>query len=295
MSWEAYRLTYRAVSPLALGAYRFGFIQRTRYFCPGWTLWGALTAQLTRAAFTRAAGAEYEAVGRFVADNLPTSYAYVLVGGEPAWPHYVDGRLHYGSLSAAEFESRFVTSYGQTAVAPATLAAQTDTLHETELLSPYDLDGGEPVAWQFTLYARVPWQEPPPALAGWAAQDAIGALEPLILGGDRGYGFGRLARTDCRALGAQGEGEWPAPVEWPAAENTLRAHVETGELDGKKITVRGQVEPVARRLWQNEAGEGRGWGPGQRRKTHVLYAPGSCVEGEWAPVVGPLGLWRTAP
>ena len=117
MAWQAYHVTYRAQTPVALGAYRFGFIQRTRYYAPGWTLWGAITAQLTRALLPRATGDDYEEVGGFVAANLPTSYAYVLVEGQPAWPHYEEGQLRYGPLIAAEFEARFVASYGQTAVA----------------------------------------------------------------------------------------------------------------------------------------------------------------------------------
>lgn len=299
MSWQAYTLTYRAASPVALGAYKFGFIQRTRYYAPGWTLWGAITAQLTRAAFAGAAGDDYETVGRFVADNLPTSYAYILVGGQPACPNYRAGQLCYGELTAAAFESRFVTSFGQTAMAPATLTAHTNTLHETELLSPYDLGSdplhsGEPVRWQFTLYARQPWQNAPAALDGKSVQDVIAVLDPLILGGERGYGFGRLVQTDCAPAQPCGGAEWPTPLDWCAETKTLRAHVEIDTLKGLAIAVYGQIEPVARRLWQNEVKQDGAWGPGQRRKVHRLYVPGSRIEGEWTPAVGPLGLWQTA-
>jgi len=319
MAWQAYHLTYRAVSPVALGAYRFGFIQRTRYYAPGWTLWGAITAQLTRAALPRATGDDYEEVGRFVAANLPTSYAYVLVDGKPAWPNYEQGQLRYGPLTVAEFESCFVASYGQTAVAPATLTAATGTLHETEMLAARDNLSGEPVYWQFTLYTRQPWRDPPwgrlsslpvqdanefalpplpdaatrcgptpPAQANLTVQDVLTALESLTLGGDRGYGFGRLERVDVQGPEDAGDGPWPLPLDWDTS-CTLRAHLPLEALPGK--TVRGRAEPISRRLWQNDPAGGP-WGPGQRRKVHLLYAPGSRVEEPgWQPAVGPLGIW----
>ena len=291
MGWQAYHLTYRAVTPIALGAYRFGFIQRTRYYAPGWTLWGAITAQLTRAILPRAGGDDYETIGHFVKTNLPTSYAYILVDDEPAWPQYREGQFYYGPLSAAEFEARFVTSFGQTAIAPATFTAHTGTLHETELLSPRDQVGGEPVLWRFTLYVRQPWRNLPERLEGLEVQKVLDALEHLTLGGDRGYGFGRLVRGEIQGREDLGEGEWPRPLDWNPQERVLRAHVELKDLAGEEV--RGRAEPVVRRLWQNDPGEGT-WGPGQRRERHLLYAPGSRVErANWQPLVGPLGIWMT--
>lgn len=288
MAWQAYHVTYRAQTPVALGAYRFGFIQRTRYYAPGWTLWGAITAQLTRALLPRATGDDYEEVGGFVAANLPTSYAYVLVEGQPAWPHYEEGQLRYGPLIAAEFEARFVASYGQTAVAPATLTAHTGTLHETEMLSARDHLNGTPVRWGFTLYLRQPWQEPPSVRAAPTVKEVLAALESLTLGADRGYGFGRLVRVDTQGPAEAGDGAWPLPLDWDDS-HTLRAHLPLEALSGEAVC--GRAEPISRRLWQNDPAAGS-WGPGQRRKVHLLYAPGSRVEKEdWQPVVGPLGIW----
>ncbi len=324
MTWEAYTLTYQAQSPVSLGAYRFGFIQRTRYYAPGWTLWGAITAQLTRAALSRATGDDYETMGRFVAANLPTSYAYVLVDGEPAWPHYDEqGQLCYGPLTAAEFESRFVASYGQTAVAPGTLTAHTGTLHETEMLSARDHLSGEPVHWQVTLYVCQPWQTPfppqvggdrggaafPPTVGGdregaafpprvggdrggaeWepTVPEVLDSLKILTLGADRGYGFGRLRQVKKEVPKEAGDGPWPRPLDWDGSR-TLRAHLPLGALPGRRV--RGRAEPISRRLWQNDPAEGP-WGPGQRREVHLLYAPGSRVkEPGWQPAVGPLGIW----
>lgn len=291
MEWEAYILTYRACSPLLLGEHPFGFIQRTRLYAPGWTLWGAITARLTRAFWPRAAGPDYERVGAFVAANLRTSYAFLLVDGRRAYPHYVAGRLHYGPLSAAAFEARFLASSGQTAVAPATLTAHTGALHETEVLTARDPTTGQAVRWQFTLYVRRPWQDPPAPLAELEAADLIGRLSELSLGADRGYGLGWLTlegAPEGQHPAAGGEAG-PIPLEWDSQEATLRAHLPLEALPGDQV--RGQAEPIPWRWWQNAAGGT--WGPGQRAQVRLFYTPGSLVASPgWQPVVGPYGIWE---
>lgn len=298
MSWQAYRLTYRAASPIALGAYRLGFIQRTRYYAPGWTLWGAITARLTRALLPRASSEDYRSVGAFVRDNLPTSYAYLVVRGcvpgeeALACPCYDgQGRLAYGPLSSAEFEARYLGSYGQTAIAADTMTAATNTLHETEFLSSHDRASGEAARWRFTLYARRPWRDLPGQLSGLGIDRVLAVLQGLTLGGDRGYGFGRLVRVEkAGPVSASGE-ERPRPLDWDG--ETLFAHASPdSRLPGD--CVRGRLEPVARRLWRGEPGGQGGWGPGQEIRTHVLYAPGGRVTTDgWQPRIGPLGIWET--
>ena len=291
MDWQAWTLTYRARAPVLLGDHPFGFIQRTRLYAPGWTLWGAVTARLTRAFLPRAAGADYEAVGDFVAENLPTSYAFLVVDGQTAHPRYKDGRLCYGSLSAADFEARFLASLGQTAVAPATLTAHTGALHETEVLTARDPVTKEPVRWRFTLYVRRPWQSLPPALAGLTPDDVLSALAELSLGADRGYGLGRLEReTAAGPRPVAGESR-PHPLAWDTQERTLHAHVPLAALPGD--AVRGRAAPIPWRRWQNAPGGP--WGPGQKATVQIFYTPGSIVEKEgWQPVIGPYGIWETA-
>jgi len=292
MGWEAYILTYRARSPVLLGDHPYGFIQRTRLYAAGWTLWGAITARLTRALLPRAGGAEYEAVGAFVAENLRTSYAFLLVDGRRAFLHYVEGRLHYGPLPAAAFEARFLASLGQTAVAPATLTAHTGTLHETEVLTARDPLTGQAVRWQFPLYIRHPWQDLPTSLAGLGTDGVLSALSELSLGADRGYGLGLLAlEGEPDGPHPVGGDTGPRPLEWDPQERVLYAHVPLDALPGDRV--RGQAEPVPWRWWENDPGGP--WGPGQRAQVQLFYAPGSVVEAlEWQPAVGPYGIWEVA-
>ncbi len=292
MAWVAYELTYRAASPVLLGTHLFGFIQRTRYYAPGWTLWGAITAQLTRARLAKAEGADYEAVGKFVCHNVLTSYAAILVDGQPlALPHFKDGDWWYGNLRAADFEARYVTSLGQTAIAPTTVTAETGSLHEAEALAAHDLKCGQRVHWRLTLYLRQPWRCLPTALCGLTQDDVRGALHILTLGANRNYGLGRLELDgSSEALCVCGD-EWPRPLGWSQGQPT-QAHVAWGDLDGH--VVRGNVEAVPWRWWSNAKQGDDGWGAGQQVRTRLFYAPGARVEGEsWQPVVGPQGVWQT--
>lgn len=306
MDWQAVTLTYRAAAPLLLGEHKLGFIQRTRLFIPGWTLWGALTATLTRACFPQADGARYEAVGAWVAENLLTSYAYLLVKDEkgaeqPATPHFQDGQWHYGPLPAAQFEARFVTSLGQTAIAPESLTAETNTLHETEALSAYDLQDGTPARWQFTLYWRESEkaseregesanQRESEALTGLTLDAVVAALGTLTVGADRSAGLGRLKLESTQAVPDVKGDAWPTPLDWDDTR-TLRAHVRVADLPGAQV--RGRAEVIPWRRWKNTPdADGKSWGPGQQQTVQCFYVPGCEVEQGWTPAIGPYGIWK---
>jgi len=298
MSWNAYELTYRARAPVLLGAQPLGFIQRTRYLAPGWTLWGAITAQLARARLDCRAPADetpiasyYQQVGDFVAINVLTSYAAILTEGEPALPHFVQGEWHYGALSQAAFEARYLTSLGGTAVAPATSTAEVGALRETEALSARDRLTGEPVRWRFTLYLRHPWRDPPSIVRDLSEPDLLAVLEHLMLGADRGYGLGWLERESVTESTTAHGDAWPRPLGWEPGQ-PLQAHVPLSHL--ANLSVRGSVETIPRRWWSNLADDktSDGVGPGQRLRTEWLYTPGSLVEdANWRPVIGQRGVW----
>lgn len=296
MAWQAITLTYRALAPVLLGGERLGFIERTRTYAPGWTLWGAITATLARATADRATPPDYQAVGRFVARNLPTSYAFVVVDGQAAAPHEAGGTTYYGPLSQAAFEARFLDSLGQTAVAPATMTADVATLHEAEALCARARDTGDPTRWRFTLYVRDPWDSAPPALAGVRAGDLPDLLAALTLGADRGCGLGRLALCDVVRRAAAGDA-WPYDLDarsgdtaGPEAPITLRAHVRR-DVAPDGADVRGALVAVPWRWWANDRDDA--WGPGQRREVHLFYAPGGQILGApGRPLIGAYGLWQ---
>lgn len=287
--WKTYQLTYRARSPVFLGGRTFGLVQRTRYYAPGWTLWGAITVRLTQFLLSRSQQVNYESIGKFVAENIRTSYAYLLVEGKKAHPWYSNGELRYGALSASQFEARFITTFGQTAIAPSTGTAHTATLRETELLSAYDLKTNKPVQWRFKLYLRQPWHNPP---APVTPEKIKIALTELTLGGARKYGLGWLEQVEWKE--EQSPPSCPAgptPWDWDRKKGILLAHVPWEPNLSNQV--RGQVEPISWRWWQGGLNQ-KQWGPGQKVLTAIFYTPGSIILDEtWQPYIDRYGLWRS--
>lgn len=288
MTWQAWKLTYQALSPTLVGGLRFGFIQRTRYYVPGWTLWGAITAALTRAFYTQADAKKYQCVGSFVEQDLLTSYAGILLDGEPALPHWGDeGRLKMGTLGLPQFEARFIRSSGQVGLEPATQTAAQGQLHETEVIVDFDPQTRTRVQWQFTLYLR----DGALAAMNWTEDEVRQAIRQLSVGGDRTYGLGSWLASDPPAREPVSGDAWPIPLDWNPEEKIMRAHVPVEELQG--IEVYGRAETISRLVWQNaETGP---WGPGQRIETGTYYLPGCYLkEGDWQPIIGPKGIWLRA-
>jgi len=178
--WEAWRLGYRAESPLHIGWHRLGGIRRTRYYIPGRNMWGAWTARWAR----RAGGAAFTAthhpyqlaecdLGRWVRFTA----FFPVVEQELLRPKYILGKgLRFGELTQGQFEARYVHGVASAAIAPETLTALEGALHEREYLHAPGM--------RFRGYALVaedcPWEQ---------LRQEVGRIQ---LGGNTGYGYGLL-------------------------------------------------------------------------------------------------------
>ena len=297
MTWHACQLEYEMRSPLLLGGYKLGFIQRTRLFIPGWTLWGALTAKLAPYIFHRPGAAEYEICGEFIEKNLRTSYGWLLLDGQECRPKYTNNNevnkaeWYYGKLRKAELENRVLGSRGQNTVDPNTFTTLQNGLFETEMINEYDCKEGKRNRWCFILYYADPW------LGDYAAPfdtfriaDALKQLEKLNIGADRSSGFGwlrRIGKTEEKIV--EGDEAGPYPLDWKNGPD-LYAHVPVQEICGKDVL--GKAEPVPRRVWENDS-EKKKWGPGQKMVVECFYTPGSRLKEKksWQPLIGPKGIW----
>lgn len=305
VGWKIYKLTYRAHSPVLLGDHPLGFIQRTRWFIPGWTMWGAITARLTRQFWQKASPTEYQQMGSFVENNILTSYAGILIDNEIALPHFKNGEWMMGAHTFQQFEARFLASGGHSAIQPGSLTAETGSLHEKEVLAAYDKKNGKPVLWGVYLYVHDEWAfglEAQHAFQNldWIPDEVPGLLETLFVGADIDDGLGIL-KQDPSAENNKQVGssslEWPRPEDWkPWVEKDkqygiLCAHVPMKELESNDLSVYGQWETITRRIWRN-VNDTKGWGPGQQIETQCYCCPGSItVSAGWQPVVGPKGIW----
>lgn len=297
MAWHSYQLTYRLLTPLHVGYRRLGNIQRTRYYLPGRNLWGAIAARLTRACYTRPRPADYLAVGDYVRGHVIASYFYPkLADGEPCYPRLEQGNWHYGNLPAADFEARFIGSFSSTALTASTWTAEEATLHEIEFIAPKvqtDRPPARPVYLQGYLYLDQDRSTAPPPLQDLDDTTILDHLTELFVGGERGYGFGRMVRHGESAGRKVIADPQPRPCDLDG--NTLRAHLRVQQA-GQAI-IQGPLEPLVGREWANGRRGGVRRGAGQDvSEAIVAWAPGGAIEGDIPSLaVTAFGIWERCP
>lgn len=285
MSWRAYQVIFRVRSPVHIGWVKIGNLQRTRPYVTGRVLWGALTMRLRRdeANGTPTANdfAQYQAMGEKVKRRLNFTYFY------PALKESDSYRIAWPWDNPALFRSRFLSSYTSTPLNYPAQSAAEGMLHEAEFISSNCLDTGEPVYLQGIIFEREGC--PPDWSATWQA-----ALHRLQLGGERGYGWGRIERIEINEL-ADGQllfGDQAACVLSGDQvgiqlknKQRLLAHAAAGAFHAE-----GEVEPLV----------GREWRPSQVRRNQIgqhvefsgiCFMPGSVALQECLVKIGDFGIW----
>lgn len=310
MAWQAFRLVFRLRSPLHVGRGKVGNIQLTRPYVTGRAIWGALTERLTRDGFQgggpATAGPAYRRMGQKVHEHLAFTYFYpALAGGggdyRVCWP-WAGGEAADGDVddAAAEraFRARFLGSYAATALEYPRHSAVEGSLHEVEFLSPQTIEAdpadSQPVYLLGYLFAA---EGAPP---GWPD-----ALHRLQIGGERGYGWGRiepvaqaggrpgapsLRPEEKQAFGHDLDLSGERPILTLTAEDHLLAHARAG--DGLELAA--AVEPLIGRRWDAERDRQRHAGQ-YLEYDGLAYPPGSRLpggDGVYRFQIGRYGVWR---
>ena len=276
MTWKTYRLALRLHSPLHVGQGKVGNVQRTRPYVTGRVLWGALTERLTRDdAHGKGPATDserYREMGKRVHNTLAFTYLYPTTdpaGAVDFWP-WNDG-----------FRARFLSTYASTALTYPQQSADEGSLHEVECLVPHTMDEGKPVYLVGYLFARDD------------APDWRSALRRLQMGGERGYGWGRVEPKATDMVDGQallGGLYAVEPDAWPpvlvAQENApLLAHALTADFDAEQVN--GVVEPLVGRETHPDGRFGVQISPAR-----ICYAPGGQVKAGSRFQIGPYGVWK---
>ncbi len=283
MAWRAYQVILRLRSPLHIGWRKVGNLQMSRPYVTGRMMWGALTMRLTRNKETdRPAidSRQYQKVGDQVNKTLAFTYFYPALKKEErnykvCWPWE----------NEAGFRRRFMSSYAGTALDYPQQAAAEGSLHEVEFLSPHTMDDGQPVFLVGYVFER---QD--------CSLDWHAALERLQLGGERGYGWGRVEPvdgpreiTDARifdgAATFDGSGERPS---FTVPEGSyLLAHTKADE----NLPIEGEIEPLVGREWRSDNPRRRHVGQ-HVEFTDICFVPGSTVHQAIDFAVKKFGVWE---
>lgn len=277
MAWTMHLAIYELRSPLHIGYYKVGNVQRTRYYIPARALWGAVTEALTRRGFS-AEGApqgDYQAIGQWVEQHCAFGYWFVWEN-EPLLPRYEESGLKYGNLAVADFERRYLDTHVTTALDPMTNSAQAGSLHEVEFIAPYNRDGARTRfgGWVFldeTARRELDWSE-------W--------LRDLRVGGERRYGFGwmRLASFEEKQDAA-----------WRLDESRPRVQVgEKKPLEAHTVVhgvgAAGQIEPFVGRETRKRSDR---FGMALTQ-AEICWTPGSILLSPTEFILTEKGIWRRA-
>lgn len=276
MAWKMYRVTFRLLAPLHVGWFKQGNVQRTRPYVTGKTLWGALTARLTRDGGT----GNYQQIGQEVDQWLAFSYFYPSTDpdGVALWPWD----------DPDEFAWLYLNTYASTALNYEQNSAQEGSLHETEYIAPYTREG-RPVHLVGYIFERE---------GGWLDWKEV--LPHLQLGGERTYGWGRVGQQKVAQEGGRLFGHYTVVL----SDNRPQVHLDDGSRllahalaadfqDGDTprralADIAGPVEPLVGR----ETVTGDRFGK-QVSQARICYAPGSQVTAsELACRIGPYGIWE---
>jgi hypothetical protein len=272
MGWTMYRVTLPLLTPLHAGWRTMGNVQYARPYVTGKTLWGALTARLTRDT-TPAHAEDYRRVGKQVNAQLAFSYLYPTTRETVAiWP--------WGE-KADEFTWRYLNTYASTALDYGRNAAEDGSLHETEYIAPTTRDGA-PVYLAGYIFertgCRLPWRD---------------ALPRLQLGGERTYGWGRVGQPQVDPGGGTIFNQWTVgdlSADRPALRADHAAFLLAHALahgSGALGDVKGAIEPLVGRETQSADAHGQKISCAQ-----VCWSPGGSVDAVAQISIAHDGLWQ---
>jgi len=262
MVWTPYLVSFRLVSPLHVGWKKIGNLQVTRPYVTGKTLWGALTARLVRDEGNN----NYIDIGKKVDDELRFTYLYPSTSPDKVdlWPWDKKN----------DFAWKFMGSYVSTALEDDT--ADDGSLHEVEYISPTTRDGSPVFLFGYLFEksgCQLKWKD---------------ALRRIQLGGERGYGWGRVNLINSpqeveKCFDCSIDISGPSPAITVSKQGSILGHAL---VDGLKC--KGDIEPLVGRETKE-----KGFG-GNVSKAEVCYAPGSKVEIDTTFNISPKGIWETA-
>lgn len=297
MHWKAYRLVYQAKSPVHIGWHTLGYIKRTRYYIPGKTMWGAMTANLARANAKDLPFPKYKEYGDLLKESILPSYFFpAFESDKPLMPKFTDSGACFGQYTQTEFERIFIRSFGQTAVLPDSNSAEDGSLHESEYIAPSIALEGVNHSVCFVGYVLINKDAKTPDGRKIAWKDASGcinlktAVSEIYVGGDSKYGWGKLCLSnDPEKEGAQEKifgYDFEAGGDRPALKIPLDAAFPAHALPGAGLPVRGDIEPLVGRQWgeiennkkEKEIGAGK-----EISKAIICWMPGSAYVGDEGP------------
>jgi len=199
-----YKLVFKQIQPIHVGAGSYGVINETRIFIPGWTMWGALTK-----AYNLKNGKALSE-NHDVFENISCFYpCFNKEGNEILFPEFKDGEFYLENYSENEFRAKFVDTFISTAIDSRTNTAIDESLHELNIILPgvkadyYEQDK----SYENQLY----WV----GIVLLEENQKNNLSDEIYIGGDARYGLGRMKLVKKDDIGES------LPNDWKIKENGI--------------------------------------------------------------------------
>jgi hypothetical protein len=125
-----YKLVFKQLQPIHIGAGNYGVINETRIFIPGWTMWGALTK--TYNLQSKKDLSENQELFEDISCFYPS---FDKEGNDVLFPNFKKGEFYLGEeYSEKKFRAKFVDTYVSTAIMPNSRMAKDESLHEIDVI-----------------------------------------------------------------------------------------------------------------------------------------------------------------
>lgn len=308
--WECYELRFKAKSPVHVGyGSKLGVINRTRYYIPGKTMWGAVTAILTREimAITKEnyKSKLYKDIGKFIQENMIFSYFYPSNGENVFYPNYTEIGFGFGGnekrflINKERFERDFVSSYISTSVDKTSKTAEDESLHEFEVItlkSPnkslefigYLFIKEEVKDNKMDLFIKEIKKDEITLKKGDKSLNLFESIKKLQVGGERNYGLGWFELQDhsiCKSnkvnLHCSGVYVDLNDLSINLDGSVALAHVK---LNSELKEVKGDLEPITGREWDRN-------GPGKKcDNAKICLTPGTRFKSKVK--ISDFGVWE---
>jgi hypothetical protein len=268
MEWKLYKVSLKLLSPMHIGWRKIGNLQQTRYYVPGRTLWGALTARIVR----DYGGFNYKKTGIDVDNFLKFSYFYPTENEEKIdlfpWER------------KDEFEWKYIGSTVNTALDLSSKIAGEGSLHETEYVAPKTRDGKQVYLIGYIFEHKnceLNWKD---------------ALPNLQIGGERTYGWGRVGIDGCAQVaefdlnGYDIELNKEFPVIKVIDSHPVISHVLVDEQINSSATS-GKIEPLIGLETTREEKFGA-----EISTAKICWTPGTKFNDNHNFVIDKKGIWK---
>ena len=182
MKW--YKLRFKQNQPIHIGSTKWGVVNKTEIFIPGWTMWGALTKTFNQ--YSKRKLSDNQKLFETITCFYPSFYEN---GDKILFPNYKNGLFYLGEeYSEDKFRYEFTDTFVSTAIIPGLRSAKEESLHEIEILLPQNKEGKKSLYWVGILGINEELLSSNKDLFNFLKE----GLKNIYIGGDVKYGFGEL-------------------------------------------------------------------------------------------------------